>query len=105
MHGYCRPCDHSAPRYLQVLASCQLDALRRLQKLFLDAVLIFLPAVVGERGNIVENEAVLLRVKLRRRFHISSAPCGAITIDEPPESGVIAGLLLRAGTNKRQHRA
>src|SRR2546426_2743652 len=105
MHWHGRPRDHSAPRHLQVFASRQLDALGGVQKFFLDAVMIFLPTMVSERGDIVENEAVLLRVKLRRRFRVSSAPCGAITIDDVPESGVIAGLLLRAGTNERQHRA
>src|SRR5216684_6473572 len=105
MHWHGRPRDHPAPRYFQLFACGELDALRRLQKLFLDAVMIFLPAMIGERGDIVENEAVLLRIKLRRRFRVSSAPCGAITVGELAKHGVIAGLLLRAGTNERQHRA
>src|SRR6267142_2779392 len=74
MHWHGRPRDHSAPRHPQVFASRQLDALGGVQKLFLDAVMIFLPAMVGERGDIVENEAVLLCVKLRRRFRVSRAP-------------------------------
>src|SRR6266849_2152406 len=105
MHWHGRPRDHSAPRHSQFFACCQLDALRRLQKLLLDAVLIFLPAMVGERGDIVENKAVILRVELCRRFRVSSAPCGAKTVDEPAKRGVIAGFLLRAGPNERQHRS
>src|SRR6267142_2852401 len=105
MHWHGRPCDHSAPRHLQVFAGRQLDTLGGGQEFIIDAVMILLPTMVSERGNIVENEAILLRVKLRRFFRVSGAPGGAITIDEPSESGVIAGLLLCAGTNKRQHRA
>src|ERR1700675_2796814 len=102
MHGYRRPGDHSAAGHLQILTRRQLDLRSIIQKFLLRSVVIFLPSVVGEGSDIVENEAIVLRIELRRSFRISRAPRHTKSVDELAKRGVVGGLLLRPRSDESQ---
>src|SRR6266851_429363 len=74
MHRDDGPRDHAAARHSQVLPCRQLDLRSIIQKLFLHSVVKFLPAVVRERGDIVENEAAVLGIEFSGSFRIPRAP-------------------------------
>src|SRR6267143_7154014 len=102
MHRHNGPGDDAASGHLQILASRQLDLQGIIQKFFLHRVVKFLPTVVSEGGDIVENEAIVLGVEFSRSLRRTRAPSLARTVDELAECGVVGGFLLRPSTNERQ---
>src|SRR5713226_4715238 len=105
MHRHDGPRDHAAASHFQLLTRRQLNFRGIIQKFFLYSVVIFLPTVVREGSDIVENEAVVLGVELRRSLRISGAPRRAKAVDESAERSVIRGLLLCPGSNESQQGA
>src|SRR6266851_4290803 len=105
MHRHNRPGDHSAASHLQLLARRQSDLRGVIQKFLLHSVVKFLPPVVREGCNIVENQPVILGVELRRSLRRPRAPSCTKTVDEFTERSVVRGLLLRPGTNESQQGA
>src|SRR5229473_4910944 len=105
MHRDDGPRDHAAARHSQVLARRQLDLRSIIQKLFLHSVVKFLPAVVRERSDIVENEAAILGIEFSGGFRIPRAPSRAEVVDELAEGSVVRGLLLRPGSYEGQQGA
>src|SRR5712692_7894110 len=105
MHRHNSPGDHAAASHLQVLTRRQLDFRGIFQEFLLHCIVKFLPTVVREGCNIVENQVTVLGVELRRSLRRSSAPSRAKTVDEFAERGVVCGLLLRPGANESQQRA
>src|ERR1700704_6239677 len=102
MHRHNRPGDHPAASHLQIPARRQLDLRGIIQKFLLHSVLKFLPTVVRKGRDVVENETIVLCVKLRGSLRRSRAPSRAKTVDEFAEGGVVGGLLLRPGSNESQ---
>src|SRR5216684_4016381 len=105
MHRHNRPGDHSAASHLQLLARRQSDLRGVIQKFLLHSVVKFLPPVVREGCNIVENQPVILGVELRRSLRRPRAPSCTKTVDEFTERSVVRGLLLRPGANESQQGA
>src|SRR5437879_6839046 len=105
MHRHRHPRDSSPAVYFQIFAGSALDLRRTLQKLLLDAVVIFLPAVVRKRRHIIKNKSVVLGVELLRRFRIPCAPSSAIAVNQLSKSSVVRGLLLRPGPNEGEQGA
>src|SRR5271165_1530058 len=105
MHRYGGPSDVAAPRNLQVFSGCQLPCRNVVKKILLYAGVVFLPAVVGKRCNVVENHSVILGVKLRWIVGISGTPRGAIIIYQSAKCCFLSGFLLRVRANKRQRSA
>src|SRR6266481_1449524 len=102
MHRHNRPCDHPAAGHPQILPCRQLDLRGSIQKLLLHSIVILLPPVVGERCYIVENEAIVLRIELRRSLRRSRAPRRTQTVDQLAKRGVIRCFLLCPRPYKRQ---
>src|ERR1700675_4669751 len=100
MHRDNGPGDHAGAGDLQVLAGRELDLRGVVQKFFLHPGFVVLPAVVGERSDIEENQAAVLGVELRGSVRGSGAPSSAKAVDQFPEGSVIGGFLLRASANK-----
>jgi len=50
---------------------------------------VFLPAVIGERCHVVENQAIVLSVEFRGVIGISAAPRGAVIINQFTKRGVV----------------
>src|SRR6266852_2244298 len=100
MHRYNGPGNHAAASHLQVLTRRQLDLRGVIQKLLLHSVVIFLPTVVCEGSDIVENETIVLGIELRRSLRRPRAPRRAKTVDEFAEHGVVRGVLLCPGTDE-----
>src|SRR6266852_1458771 len=105
MHWHNRPGDHSAASHLQLLARRQSDLRGVIQKFLLHSVVKFLPPVVREGCNIVENQPVILGVELRRSLRRPRAPSCTKTVDEFTERSVVRGLLLCPGANESQQGA
>src|SRR5260370_17026168 len=105
MHRHSRRGHHSAVCRLQLLARRQSDLRGVIQKFLLHSVVKFLPPVVREGCNIVENKPVILGVELRRSLRRPRAPSCTKTVDEFTERSVVRGLLLRPGTNESQQGA
>ncbi len=102
MHRHCRPRHSPMPPHLQIFSCAQRHARRAIQEFFLYAFVVFLPAMIGKRSKVVENQPVFLRIKLRGTIRISRAPCGAILVDQFAKSGFIRGFLLRTSSDKCQ---
>src|SRR5882672_306579 len=102
MHRHNRPGDHPAAGHLQVPTRRELDLRCIIQEFLLHSVVKFLPTMVRERSHIVENQAIVLGVELRRSVRRSRAPSLAIAVDELAKGGIFRGLLLRPGSNKCQ---
>src|SRR5580704_12965296 len=102
MHGNRGPRNGSVPRNVQILARGKGSTRHVCEDSFLHPVVVFLPSVIREWGYIVENQAVVLRIKLRRGVRVASAPCGAVGIDTGAERSLIRGPLLRSRTHKGQ---
>ena len=66
----------------------------------MDAGSIFFPAIVGERSDIVEDEAVVFGVELGGVGNVAGTPGGAIVVNELAEGGVVGGFLLGAGAGE-----
>src|SRR5260370_10814464 len=105
MHGDGGTRHHGGGRHSQVLRCRQLDLRSIIQKLFLHSVVKFLPAVVRERGDIVENEAAVFGIEFPGSFRIPSAPSRAEVVDELAKGSVVRGLLLRPGSYEGQQGA
>src|SRR6266436_1057430 len=102
MHGDRGPRQCASPRDLQVLACGQASAGYFREKFLLHSVVIFLPAVIRKRSQIIEDEPALLRVKLRRRIRVSGTPRGAVVVDQFAKGSVVRGALLRSRACERQ---
>src|SRR6266403_961681 len=102
MHRHNRPGDHPAAGHLQVPTHRELDLRCIIQEFLLHSVVKFLPTMVRERSHIVEKQAIVLGVELRRSVRRSRAPSLAIAVDELAKGGIFRGLLLRPGSNKCQ---
>jgi len=105
MHGDGGPGDGATPCDFQIFASGERSGADVVEEIFLDAFVVILPTVVREWREIVEDAAGILRVKLGGPVGIAGAPGGAIVVGELAESGLIAGLLLRACTDESEKRA
>src|SRR5438445_6480850 len=105
VHGDGGPGDGAAARDFQIFAGSERSGGDVVEEIFLDAFSVFLPIVIGEGREIVEDAASILRVKLGRLVGIAAAPGGAIVVGELAESSLIAGLLLGASADEGEKRA
>src|ERR1051326_3616540 len=94
------PCQGTAAADVQIFAAGERPARRACCEFLLYALVILLPAVIGEWSEIVEDQPVVLGIKFCRSFRATAAPCRAITVHQPAESGVVRSALLRAGTDE-----
>src|SRR6266480_5779577 len=102
MHRHSRPGDQAAAGHSQIFSRRQFDTRRVIQNRPLDAVVIFLPAMIRKRRHIIKNESVVLGVELRRSVRRSRAPSLAIAVYELAKSGILRSPLLRPGPNECQ---
>src|SRR5580692_5073532 len=102
MHRNGGPRNCSVPRNVQILARGQGSTRHVREDRFLHPVVVFLPSVISEWRYIVENQAVVLRIKLRWGVRVASAPCGAVGIDTGAERSLICSPLLRPRTHEGQ---
>src|SRR5260370_8049374 len=97
------PRDRAAASPLQVLPCRQLDFRRIIQEFFLHPVVKFLPAVVREGRDVIENQAAVLGVELRRPLRVPSAPSRAEPLDALPKPPPARRLLLPPSANQPHH--
>src|SRR5262249_50783848 len=71
-----------------------------LEEFLLDALVIFLPAAIGEGSHVVVNEAIILSVKLGGCVGVACAPGGAVIVHELSEGGIVGELLLSSCSDK-----
>src|SRR6266478_3760526 len=109
MHRHNRPGDHPAAGHLQVPTRRELDLRCVIQEFLLHSVVKFLPTMVRERSHIVENQAIVLGVELRRSVRRSRAPSLAIAVDELTKGGIFrasaAPVLASATYSRQRHRS
>ena len=76
-----------------------------IEECFLDTGRVFFPAVVGKGCDIVEDQAIVLGVKLGGVGEVAGTPSGTIVVDEFAEGGGIGGFLLGAGAGEGKQAA
>jgi len=96
MHRHRRPCNRAAPANLQVLAGGKTSSRHVGKNFLLDAVVIFLPSMIREWSNVVENQTILLGVKLCRSVGVQRTSSRAVRIDQRLKRCFVRSLLLRA---------
>src|SRR3981081_2279230 len=77
MHRDGSPSQRAAPHNLQIFVRGQAPADHVREKFLLHSVVIFLPAMIGERSQIVEYESIVLGIELGGSFCIPRTPRGA----------------------------
>src|SRR6185369_698620 len=105
MHGHGGPRDHTAAHYAQILARREFFHGRVVEELLLYSIVVLVPAAVGERCEVVEDQAIFLGIEPGGCVGVAGAPGGAIVIDQLAEFGIVGGLLLCSRADKGQHRA
>src|SRR5215467_12372164 len=94
MHRNSSPYNRAAARDLQIFASRQACARGIVKEFFLNALVIFLPAVVLKRSDVVENQAGAFGVELGGIIRLAGAPRSAIIINQFAELCVVGSFLL-----------
>jgi len=105
VHGDDGPGDVAVPTNFQLLAGGQRGGFGVIQKSLANAGIVFLPSVVGERGQIVKGEAGVLGVVLGSIVRIATAPGSAVAIDKLTEGGLVGSFLLRASAGEGEQSA
>src|SRR5947209_9294603 len=72
------PSQRTTPADMQIFAADEAPARSVGRQLALHSRVIFLPSVIGERRQIVKDQAVILSVELCRCFRAAAAPRSAI---------------------------
>src|SRR2546423_735037 len=94
MHGDGRPGDGAVAGDFQVLARGKRPAFHVGEKFLLHAVVILLPAMVGEGSQIVKDQTAVFGIKLCGSVGVSCAPSRAIRVNKLAESGIVRSTLL-----------
>src|SRR5580692_6054576 len=105
MHGNRRPRHRAVAPHLQILPRTQRSALHVVKERRLYSFVVFLPAVIRKRGNVIKYQPVLFGVESRWIVCVSRAPRRTIAVDEFAKSSIIGGLLLRACPHESEQAA
>jgi len=81
VHGDGGPGDGAVASDLEFVACGERDGYSAVQQILADTGVIFLPAGIRERSNIVEDQAVALGVELGGVVRIAGTPGDAIAVD------------------------
>src|SRR6516162_2097324 len=102
VHRHGRPRDVAVPCYLQLLTRRQRSGRGVVKQVLMNSRLIFFPALIGERGEIVEDQSIVLGVELAGVRGVAGTPRGAVVINQLSKRRFVAGLLLSPRSGKRQ---
>src|ERR1700741_3567748 len=102
VHGDSRPGYIAVAGDLEFLAGSERSRRGVVEKILVNAGLVFFPALVGERREVVEGQAIILGIKFSGVRGAAGTPRGAVVVDQLVEGGLIAGVLLSASAGKGQ---
>src|SRR5215469_12986771 len=103
VHRNGRPRDVTVARHLKLLARSQRRGRGVVQQILVDAEFVFLPALVGERREVVEDQAIVLCIEFRGIRGVPGTPRGAIVLNQLAKRRRVAGFLLSTRSGKGQH--